>query len=157
MNQMAEREAARRQLMPIVALLLSLGLLAERACRAPLPVRFLVVAVLRPSEAVARDFLDAEYGLLTPGFAGEGYNVAPAAEASATDWPATAFEGFGPDAALRLAEQFMALAIALAGFVEWLAASGRVRIGLSRSICLARSALICSPGRARPIVSHDTS
>lgn len=114
MDWTAEREA--KTLLRIAALLLALASLADRACRAPLTVRFLVLVLLRPAESVAREFICGDWGVPEP--AGEGYD---------------------PAAALRLAESFVALAIALAGLIGW-PFFGRVRIG----------AAVCGPPPARP-------
>jgi hypothetical protein len=49
--------------MRIVALLLGLAALADRARGAPLPVRTLAMSFLRPAESVAREFVAGAAGL----------------------------------------------------------------------------------------------
>ena len=83
-----------RMLRRIIALLVSLAVLAERGADRSLPVRWLVLWILRRAETVVEDFLFDETG--TP----------PALEGLA---PA----GNGPDDALRLAARFRGLATAL--------------------------------------------
>lgn len=107
MGWTADREG--RQLMQMVALLLSLAGLAERACRAPFPIRFVALIVLRPAEQVARELIGA-----------------------ACDLPES--DGFDPASALHLAERFVALAVVLAGFAEWLYACGRACFGVRKAL-----------------------
>lgn len=52
-----EMEAIRRDMESIIALLLALALVAERACRAPYPVRARVLSLLWPAEQVARHYV----------------------------------------------------------------------------------------------------
>lgn len=47
-------EAIKQEMQGIIALLLSLAVLAERACRAPFPVRARVLSLLWPAEQAAR-------------------------------------------------------------------------------------------------------
>jgi hypothetical protein len=84
-----------RILRRIIALLVSLAVLAERAAERSLPVRWLVLWILRRAETVVEDFVFDETGMP---LAVEGFSVA----------------GNGPDDALRLAARFRALAAALA-------------------------------------------
>lgn len=102
MDWIADRDGMRERLMRIVALLLALGVLAERAGRARLPVRVSVMGFLRPAESVARDFIAGYVAL-----------------------PEPAGEGDDPAAAMRLAQRFRALAIALAAFADRFGGSGR--------------------------------
>lgn len=55
-----------RMLLKIAALLVALSLLAERAAGRSFPVRFLVLAILRRGEAVARAFVAREIGMNWP-------------------------------------------------------------------------------------------
>lgn len=107
MDWIADRDGMKAQLMRIVALLLSLGVLAERACRAPLPVRVLAMGFLRQAESVAWDFI-AGYAAL----------------------PEPAGEGDDPAAALCLAGRFRALAIVLAAFADRFGGSSGLHIGI---------------------------
>ena len=108
MDWTEDGEGARGQLMRIVALLLALGTLAERACRAPLSVRVLVMGFLRPAEQVAWNFITGGCALPVP--------------ASVSDDPA---------AAMRLAGRFRSLAIALAAFADRFGGCSRVPVGIS--------------------------
>ena len=58
----AESEGIRQQLEGIIALLLSLAALAERASRAPLSVRLRVLSILEPAAFCAQDFVYGETG-----------------------------------------------------------------------------------------------
>jgi hypothetical protein len=84
-----------RILRRIIALLVSLAVLAERAAERSLPVRWLVLWILRRAETVVEDFVFDETGMPPPAM--EGF--API--------------GNGPDDALALAARFKALAAAL--------------------------------------------
>jgi hypothetical protein len=90
-------------LLKIAALLVSLSLVAERAAGRSFPVRYLVLAVLRRAEAIARAFVVRETQI---GWA---------------DWPGWAeapeFSGHPADAA-SLALGLRMLALILADFVE---------------------------------------
>ncbi len=108
MDWTADSERMRAQLTRIVALLLALGILAERACRAPLPVRVLVMGFLRRAESVAWNFVAGEVAL-----------------------PEPAGEGDDPASAMRLAARFRALAIALAVFADRFSGRYCVHIGIS--------------------------
>jgi len=88
----ADREAIEWQLLRLVALMLGLAALADRACSAEQPQRRLVMSLLRPAEAVALDFV---FG---------GGAVASTFECAETG-------------AAQLAARFRALAWALAGLV----------------------------------------
>ena len=84
-----------RMLRRIIALLVSLAVLAERAALRSLPVRWYVLWLLRRAETMVEDFVFDETGM-----------------------PPPAMEGFAPigngtDDALRLAARFRALAAAL--------------------------------------------
>lgn len=103
MGWTVEGEGVKEQLMRIVALLLGLGALAERACRAPLAVRVSAMGFLLPAEQVARAFLTGE---------------------AASPGPAAAHDD--PAAAMRLAAQFRALAVALAALAARLPGCGHV-------------------------------
>jgi hypothetical protein len=95
-------------LMRIVAILLSLAILAERLIAAPPHIRYLVLRLLRPAEAVARGLLVGKTGLR--GLQG---------------LPSTApFDGDGPADAARLAWCFRALAMALGAILARFAVSG---------------------------------
>jgi hypothetical protein len=116
-------------LLKIAALLVSLALLAERAAGRSLPVRFLVFAIMRRAEAIAKSFVAREAG------------------AEGMDWPAP-----GDAAAIRnqplegawLALSFRMLAAALAAVRDTLAG------GAPRAPVL----LFLFPAARRP---HDTS
>ena len=96
----------RKALRRIVAVLLSLADLAERAAGRSGAVCFLVVWLLRPGEAVARDYLDG----LAPGAAG--------LSASEPLRPGAPESCYGAVEALRLAASFRALAAALAAYAD---------------------------------------
>lgn len=121
------------QLMRIVALLLGLSVLAERAGRAPLGMRVSVMELLRPAEQVAWDFV-----------AGEATTMEPA---GADDDPA---------AAMHLAVRFRALAFALAAIARRF--GGRRRIRRVGKVPVAADAAgdFAGPCRARP-QPFDTS
>jgi hypothetical protein len=80
----------------IIALLVSLAVLAERAAERSLPVRWLVLWILRRAETVVEEYVFDETGMPPPAM--EGF--API--------------GNGPEDALRLAARFRAFAAALA-------------------------------------------
>lgn len=88
----------------VVAVLLSLAGLADRAAGRSGAVCFLVVWLLRPGEVVARDYLDG----LAPGAAGLAAPLRPGAPESC----------YGAAEALRLAASFRALAAALAACAD---------------------------------------
>ncbi len=93
----AEMEAIRRDMEGIIALLLSLAAIADRACRAPFAARARVLSLLWPAEQVARGYV----------FSSGNSPAAPAcghADASVAD-------------AENLAARFRCLAIILAGVV----------------------------------------
>lgn len=108
MDWTEDGEGTRGRLMRIVALLLALATLAERACRAPLAVRVLVMGVLRPAEQVAWNFIAGGHALPVP--------------ASESDDPASA---------MRLAGRFRVLAIALAAFADRFSGCSHVPVGIS--------------------------
>ncbi|MCV3241110.1 hypothetical protein [Mesorhizobium sp. ZC-5] len=108
MDWTEDGEGMRQRLMRIVALLLALATLAERACRAPLAVRVLVMGFLRPAEQVAWNFIAGGCAL-----------------------PVPAGESDDPASAMRLAGRFRALAIALAAFADRFSECSRVPVGIS--------------------------
>lgn len=108
MDWTEDGEGTRGRLMRIVALLLALATLAERAGRAPLAVRVLVMGFLRLAEGVAWNFITG--GRALPGPASESDDTA---------------------SAMRLAGRFRALAIALAAFADRFSGCSRVPIGIS--------------------------
>ena len=132
MDWSADSEGVREQLMRIVALLLALATLAERACFAPLSVRVTVMGLLRPAEQAAWDFILGEAAMPEPG--------------GADDDPASA---------MLLAARFRALAVMLAAFADRFCGEGSVRIAPSP---VAVEAVRIPKGveRARPL-AFDTS
>ena len=96
-----------RILRRIIALLVSLAVLAERAAERSLPVRWLVLWILRRAETVVEDFVFDETGMPPPALDG------------------IALAGNGPDDALRLAASFRALAAALVALLPPLCRFGR--------------------------------
>lgn len=108
MDWTEDSEGMRGRLMRIVALLLALATLAERACRAPPAVRVLVMGFLRPAEQVAWNFITGGRAL-----------------------PVPAGESDDPASATRLAGRFRALAIALAAFADRFGGCSRVPVGIS--------------------------
>ena len=96
-----------RILRRIIALLVSLAVLAERAAERSLPVRWLVLWILRRAETVVEDFVFDETGMPPPAM--EGISLA----------------GNGPDDALRLAARFRALAAALCALLPLASMFGR--------------------------------
>ncbi len=128
MSADASRKGVRRQLRRIVALLLALGLLAERAAGRHGPVRLLVAWVLRHGEAVAADHVLAVTGRL----------------------PAAPCRLECSDAGcLDLAARFRALAAALSAFVEAAAMAG-VPVA-ARTAHAARHALAALAAFARAL------
>jgi hypothetical protein len=132
MDWTADSEGVREQLMRIVALLLGLATLAERACRAPLGVRVSVIGFLLPAEQAAWAFVAGENAL-----------------------PEPLGEGDDPAAAMRLAASFRALAIALAAFAGRLCGCNGVRIGILRR-AVEKAGTFPDPSRAR-LPPFDTS
>ena len=130
----------------IVAVLLALAGLLDRAAGRSRAVCFLVVWLLRPGEAVAMAYLDG----LAPGAAGLAAPepLRPGAPESC----------YGAAEALRLAASFRALAAALAAFVDdcpaaWQAApASRLSVGL-----IARSALATRGTCAAAVGRFDSS
>jgi hypothetical protein len=104
-----EFEDEREALNSIAAILLSLAVLAEFLCVLPLPLRVLVLALLRPAEAVARAFAVE--------WIGGGLALPPAASPGP--------DGDGCAEALRLARCFRALA-AVFGDLQGFAARRRL-------------------------------
>lgn len=105
MDWSADSEGMREELMRIVALLLALATLAERACFAPLAVRVTVMGLLRPAELAAWDFVQGDATMPEP--------------VGADDDPA---------AAMLLAARFRALAVMLAAFADRFCGGGSVQI-----------------------------
>jgi len=106
----------RKALRRIVALLLSLAGLAERAAgRSPVVCR-LVLWLLRPGEAIARAYVDA----LAPGgaCARDLRDGAPDACRPPADWPCAPGSRDAAAQALRLAQCFRALAAGLAALAD---------------------------------------
>lgn len=130
----------------IVAVLLSLAGLLDRAAGRSRAVCCLVVWLLRPGEAAAMDYLDG----LAPG---AGRLAAP--EPLRPDAPESCY---GAAEALRLAASFRALAAALAAFVDdcfdaWPVLPGsRLSAGL-----IALSALATRGTRAAAVGRFDSS
>jgi hypothetical protein len=91
----------------IIALLVSLAFLAERAAERSLPVRWLVLWILRRAETVVEDFVFDETG--TPPPATQGFALA----------------GNGREDALRLAARFRAFAAALCALLPLACPFGR--------------------------------
>lgn len=108
MDWTADSNGMRERFMRIVALLLSLGILAERACHAPLPARVMAIGFLRRAELVAWDFIAGDTAL-----------------------PELPGDGDDPAAAMCLAARFRALAIMLAAFADRFSGSSRAQIGIS--------------------------
>ena len=107
MDWSADSEGVREELMRIVALLLGLATLAERACFAPLAVRVTVMGFLRPAELAAWDFVQGDAAMPEP--------VGP---------------DYDPVAAIQLAARFRALAVVLAAFADRFCGEGSARIAL---------------------------
>ena len=97
MEAQSATEGHRDLLVRIVAILLGLAVLAERASGLPHPVRCLVLWILRPAEAIAREFVAEETQTPWPAFA---------------EFPALG-GGSGTVDALRLAARFRRFAAAL--------------------------------------------
>lgn len=123
----------------VVAVLLSLAGLAERAAGRSRAVCFLVVWLLRPGEAVAMDYLDG---------------LAPGAARLAAPEPLRpgAAQSYGIAEALRLAASFRALAAALSAFVDdcldaWPAAPGPAFVLTALSALAARGIRPVAVGR----------
>lgn len=132
MDWTAHSEGTRERLMRIVALLLALATLAERASRASFPVRVLVMGFLRPAESVAWNFVAGQIAL--PPLAGEGHD---------------------PASAQRLADSFRALAIALAAFADRFCGHSHTQIGpLPKVVEAAGAVTDLDLGRLQPF---DTS
>ncbi len=89
-----------RRLRRIMALLLSLAVLAERAAARSFPVRFLVLWLLRQAETVAEELVFEETGIPPSAIAG------------------VAAAGYGAEDALRLAQRLHALADALGALLR---------------------------------------
>jgi hypothetical protein len=108
-----EFEDEREALNSIAAILLSLAVLAEFLCVLPLPLRVLVLSLLRPAEAVARAFAAERAG---------GVLALPPAASPGPD-------GDGCAEALRLARCFRALAAVYSGLQGFVASRRLFRDG----------------------------
>lgn len=128
MDWTADGEGMRGQLMRIVALLLSLSALAERACRAPRTVRVSVLCYLQPAEQVAWGFVAGDAALPEP-------------------------DGDDPASVMLLAARFRALALALAFLACRL--GRRVRAGIA-PMAVEAVGNFAGQGSARP-QPFDTS
>ncbi len=64
--QRTDFSAIRQQMARIAALLLALAVVADRACRAPRPVRVYVLSLLEPAQSVALDYVYGQAGLPAP-------------------------------------------------------------------------------------------
>jgi hypothetical protein len=121
----------------IIALLVSLAVLAERAAERSLPVRWFVLWILRRAETVLEDFVSDETGMPPPAMQG----FAPI--------------GNGPDDAFALAARFRAFAAALATLLPLACMFGR----RPARACLALGQI--APGCGHPGCwtrkPHDTS
>ena len=113
----------------IIALLLALAGLAERACGRSRPVRCLVLLALRPGEAVARDYVAGLTGV--PAFSGLAFGVPSSGiPAFGRIEPMPGRHDGGIAEAMRLALVFRALAAALAALLEEAAAPAPRVIGV---------------------------
>jgi hypothetical protein len=130
----------------IVAVLLALAGLLDRAAGRSRAVCFLVVWLLRPGEAVAMDYLDG----LAPGAA-----RLPVPEPLWLDAPESYY---GAAEALRLAASFRALAAALAAFADECCAAWQASPASHLSAGLiALSALATRGTRAAAVGRFDSS
>jgi hypothetical protein len=132
MDWSADGEGVREQLMRIVALLLALATLAERACLAPFAVRVQVLGFLRPAELAAWDFIQGDAAMPEP----DGTDDDPAA-------------------AMLLAARFRALAIMLAACADRFGGDGSVHAAVLPAGFEA-VLVFAGPERARP-QPFDTS
>jgi len=96
-----------KRLRRVVVLLLALADIAERVARRSFAIRWSVIWLLLPGEAIARDYAAGLTGSPAPSH-GADIEVRP---------------GDGADDALRLARSFRTIAATLMGVLEWLAAS----------------------------------
>jgi hypothetical protein len=127
----------------IVALLLALAGLAERAGGRSLAVRWSVLWLLRPAEAIASDYVAA---------------LVPASHLAFP--PATTAIGYATDDATRLAQAFRALAATLATFLHAIVATRQDDIDLTRRASLARFASSLHKAlsdRMPPVKRRDSS
>ncbi len=127
-----------RRLRRIMALLVSLAGLAERAASRSLPVRWLVLWLLRQAESVAEAFVFEETGLPLPPV--EGF----------------AAEGFGREDALHLAARFRALAAWLGALLAVACLFGRRPARQDIAFCSVAPGSGHLPGGRRPM-PNDTS
>ncbi|WP_442581413.1 hypothetical protein ACSBOB_05305 [Mesorhizobium sp. ASY16-5R] len=121
----AERENEQETLKGIAAVLLRLAVLAEFLCVLPLWIRVLVLALLRPAEAVARAFAIEQAG---------GALALPAAAVGGAD-------ADGCAEALRLARCFRALAVVFGGLQGFFAGLRLFRGGPNRRLAQNGSAM----------------
>jgi hypothetical protein len=112
-----DRNAGTDWLMRIITLLFSLADMAERAAGRSRRVRRNVLAVLRTAEAAA-------FGAVINAARHYGAPVPTMANLAYSDWIA-AVHGDDPDDALRLANRFRALALALCYIAAWADYFGR--------------------------------
>lgn len=96
----------------IVAMLLALAFVAECASRRSRPVRALVLWILRPAEAIARNFLQEAVDNLAVGSPFEAWRMQNALADFFDDLPSPATERDTAWQALLLATRFRALALA---------------------------------------------
>ena len=126
-------ETSRTLLLRIIALLVSLADLADRASLRSRFVRRRVLASLRPAE-------EAAYRSIAGTARGFGVPVPANAIIAAGEWMAAADEGDDPDDARRLALRFRALAAALACVLiqaSWLAGRNRCGVGANAARAIA--------------------
>jgi hypothetical protein len=121
----ADRENEQETLTSIAAVLLDLAVLVEFLCVLPLWIRVVVLALLRPAEAVARAFAIEQAG-------------------GALALPPVAVGGAGADGsaeALQLARCFRALAFVFDGLRASFAGRRPFRGGLDRHLASSRPAM----------------
>ncbi|WP_442577693.1 hypothetical protein ACSBOB_19205 [Mesorhizobium sp. ASY16-5R] len=121
----AERENEQETLKGIAAVLLKLAVLAEFLCVLPLPLRVLVLALLRPAEAVARAFAIEQSG---------GALALPPTVVRGAD-------GDGCAEALHLARCLRALAIVFCGLQNLFAGRRPFRGGTNRRLAQSAPAM----------------
>ena len=136
-----------RRLRRIVALLLALAGLADRAAVAPFPVRFIVLAILRRAEAIAWTFAIEAVSCAPARCAGRRLPqcVSPAG--------APVPDHCGPADAVRLALSFRTLALIVAELAAQ--APGRASPARLRDFIVAGARPIGHAPAAVP--AHDTS
>ena len=154
-----------RRLRRIIAMLVALAVLAERAATRSLPVRWLVLCLLRHAEAVTRDHvaettgwgwsdLEVAFGIDAPeaGFdAGQGVGNGFADEGILTG------ASNGPADALALAWRLRMLAAVLGAFLPPASGFDRESPRIGRSAVRAEAALGRLATRLVPHPAPDTS